>query len=600
MRAYSSLNLLDTEHGAVLRHRGRGRMISRSGSIGPEQTGARRHGGAMDTMGRAHGVSRRSVLRWAMAGTAGLLASGAGVLGCRSEPTALVPRGGDGSAGPTSGSEATTTGPVLGEPEVLTSHDGQLDAELTAAVGSVPLAGRSAHTAAYNGAIPGPTLRLRPGDRVRLDLANELNEPTNLHFHGLHVPPDGTADNVFVSLPPGARRRYDFVIPEDHPGGTFWYHPHRHGLVAHQVHAGLYGAIVIDGTVDDLAAVSQARPRLLVLSDITLDDRGRVPGPTPPQRMMGREGALVMVNGQLRPRLTASAGGLERWRVLNASVSRFYRLQVQGHRLVVIGSGAAALAAPERREDVLLAPGQRVELLVRVGDAGSYDIVSVPYDRGAAMPMGMGPRGGDSGDARGPDGGMGPGGVGRSGVSGSGGRSPRGDGADATGTGQTVVFATLQSGDSSTSTRSLSIPGSLVPVADLSGDTVARTRQVEFGMRMGAGGPRFLIDGQTFDAKRVDNAVRLDTTEDWVIHNATPMDHPFHLHTWPFQVLDGPDATPGRRRWQDVVNVPANDSVRVRIRFRDFDGRSVYHCHILDHEDLGMMAVVAAKQNAAS
>lgn len=101
-------------------------------------------------------------------------------------------------------------------------------------------------------------------------------------------------------------------------------------------------------------------------------------------------------------------------------------------------------------------------------------------------------------------------------------------------------------------------------------------------MRMGPGGPRFLIDGQTFDAERVDNAVRLSTTEDWVVHNAAPMDHPFHLHTWPFQVLDGPDATPGRRRWQDVVNVPANDSVRVRIRFRDFDGRSVYHCHILD------------------
>lgn len=172
---------------------------------------------------------------------------------------------------------------------------------------------------------------------------------------------------------------------------------------------------MIDGAADQLPAVSRARQRLLVLSDITLDDRGRVPEASPPQRVMGREGPLVMVNGLLRPRLTASAGALERWRVLNASVSRFYRLQVRGHRMHIIGSGAAALSAPERRDKVLLAPGQRVELLVRVGDAGGHDIVSLPYDRGTTMPMGRAPRGRQPRSGMGSGGGMGPGGDMRSG-----------------------------------------------------------------------------------------------------------------------------------------------------------------------------------------
>lgn len=182
----------------------------------------------MGTVERSHRVARRTVLRWTAAGAAAALTTGAGLLGCRRDRTATAPPTDDvGSAAvpPSAGDD-----PVLGEPEVLSSRDGRLDVHLNAAVGPVELAGRSADTAAYNRATPGPTLHARPGDRVRLDLVNDLDESTNLHFHGLHVPPDGTADNVFVSVEPGARRRYSFVIPDDHPGGTFWYHPHRHGL----------------------------------------------------------------------------------------------------------------------------------------------------------------------------------------------------------------------------------------------------------------------------------------------------------------------------------------------------------------------------------
>ena len=105
------------------------------------------------------------------------------------------------------------------------------------------------------------------------------------------------------------------------------------------------------------------------------------------------------------------------------------------------------------------------------------------------------------------------------------------------------------------------------------------------------GDGQLTIDGRTFDPERVDITTSLGTVEDWVLTNTSTMDHPFHLHVWPFQVVDGGDAR-AERAWRDTVNVPAGGSVRIRIPFRDLAGRTVYHCHILDHEDLGMMGTI--------
>lgn len=99
----------------------------------------------------------------------------------------------------------------------------------------------------------------------------------------------------------------------------------------------------------------------------------------------------------------------------------------------------------------------------------------------------------------------------------------------------------------------------------------------------------FTIDGRTFDADRTDIAARLGSVEEWEIRNTSPMDHPFHLHVWPFVLVDAPPAQQG---WKDTINVPAGSSVRVVVAFTEIPGRTVYHCHILDHEDLGMMGVI--------
>ena len=198
--------------------------------------------------------------------------------------------------------------PVSGEsltaPTVLTSTTGNLTLTLEAAAGRGTLAGRDATTLRYNGSVPGPTLHLRPGDHLGIDLVNHLDQPTNLHTHGLQVSPQGNSDNPFVMVNPGQTFHYDYLIPDDHPTGTFWYHPHQHGLAADQVYGGLYGAIVI-GEPDPPQVSAD---RVLVISDITLDGAGAVPPATMMQRMTGREGDLVLVNGQSRPQLTAQPG----------------------------------------------------------------------------------------------------------------------------------------------------------------------------------------------------------------------------------------------------------------------------------------------------
>ncbi len=141
------------------------------------------------------------------------------------------------------------------------------------------------------------------------------------------------------------------------------------------------------------------------------------------------------------------------------------------------------------------------------------------------------------------------------------------------------------------------------PPADLRQVPVAARRQFLLtagmgGDRMGAGGNgmmKFAINGREFDAARTDTTVAAGTVEEWTVVNASTMDHPFHLHVWPMQLISVNGVGPDAPTWQDVVNVPANGSVSVRISFKDFTGRSAYHCHILDHEDLGMMGVLEVR-----
>lgn len=449
------------------------------------------------------------------------------------------------------------TGAALTEPPELLSEAGSLVVRLEAASGSHVVAGRRATTLGYNGGLPGPTLRIRPGDTLRIQLVNRLDEPTNLHVHGLHVSPEDNGDNVFVVVDPGDSFSYEYRLPEDHPPGLYWYHPHHHGMVADQLFGGLYGVIL----VEDTDAIPVTRERVMVISDISLDASGQILAPSTMEQMMGREGRLVLVNGQAGPTLEARPGERERWRVVNACSARYLSLRVDGQQMQLLGRDSGRPAESLVVENVLLAPGNRADLVV-TARRGLSVLRAEPFDRGGMMGAMMG-----------------------------GGSPSR--------SGRPLDLATFDV-RGSTQAGLAPLPRQGTP-RDLRDGEVSRSRVLTFQMgmggMMGGGGSQgmsFTIDGRKFDAARVDQNVKVGTIEEWIIRNDSPMDHPFHLHVWPMQLLTDNGEPVKTPTWLDVVNVPARGEVTVRIAFDDFGGRTVYHCHILDHEDRGMMGVVLA------
>ena len=179
------------------------------------------------------------------------------------------------------------------EPERLVSKNGALNISLVAAMTSKVINGKTAKVMTYNGTSPGPTWVAKPGDVITVDFTNNLGDSTNLHTHGLHVSPEGNSDNPFIEVKDGETFTYKYQIPENHKEGTFWYHPHHHGMAAPQVFAGLYGAIIIEN--DETPKVEE--DRVVIISDISIASDGNVAGANMMSKMMGREGEVLLVNG---------------------------------------------------------------------------------------------------------------------------------------------------------------------------------------------------------------------------------------------------------------------------------------------------------------
>lgn len=428
------------------------------------------------------------------------------------------------------------------EPAVRRSIRGILDTELEAVETTADIGGVRCSVLGYGGTLPGPTLRVRAGDRIRVALRNGLAAATNLHTHGLQVSPSGNGDNPFVSIAAGETFDYEFDLPADHPPGIYWYHPHLHGSVAEQVFSGLYGAII----VDDPEPIEVFRERVMIISDITIDGDGRVAAAGPMDRMSGREGELVLLNGMLDPLIEARPGSRERWRIVNACTSRHLRLRLDGHLLELIGIDSGRLPLPSAVESIDLAPGNRADVLVTLVATGG-ELVAQSFDRGAAGMMG-GSR-----------------------------PSPR-----------SSRLATIEVAGARVAEAAP--PPALAPAADLRTAEVVRRRTIEFGMVGMMGG--FVFDGRAFDGERIDIHAEAGTVEEWTLRNDSPMDHPFHLHVWPMQIVERDGAPTPLVEQREVVAVPARRDVVVRIAFTGHTGTSVYHCHILDHEDAGMMGVV--------
>ncbi len=398
--------------------------------------------------------------------------------------------------------------------------------------------GRKVRGYGFNGQVPGPILEAKQGVPLEIEFTNRLPEPTVIHWHGLRIPAamDGT-EVVQRPVQPGETFTYRFTPPD---AGTFWYHPHANET--EQLEKGLYGALIVRAA-DELALDGE---KILVFDDLRIDKSGQIAkfGGLM-DRHSGREGNVRLINGTSEPEFTIAAGQIERWRIVNASSARYVRLSLGGLPFQIIGTDGGFIEAPVTAEEVLLAPGDRVELAVgpfeKEGDVLGID--DLPFNRG----------------------------TGKKGVE---------------------RFGTIRIAPRQASTAH--VPSRLREIAPLVSGTASVTRTVKLGFKMSLRrGFDFVIDGERHHH---DEPVNVGELQVWDVVNTTQIDHPFHLHGFFFQVLEIDGKKPDWRSLEDVINVPAKATARIAWYTDDRPGMWMYHCHILEHHAAGMMAHFEVKR----
>jgi len=436
---------------------------------------------------------------------------------------------------------------------------------------------------AIEGPVVGPLIDVREGDTVEIAFVNGLPQPSTIHWHGMPVPPDQDG-NPMNPIAPGATHVYRFTLPRG-SAGTYWYHPHPHMLTAEQVYRGLAGPIIVRATDDPLAELHE---RHLFISDLKLAADGTVAPNDMMDWMNGREGQFVLVNGVRRPRIVVSRD--ERWRVWNASSARYVRLTFDdGRRFAQVGTDGGLLESPrEDLTELLLVPGERAELIVCAASAEGARtapsravLTAAVYDRSKmAMTHGSLPpeHSRALADVE---------------------FTPAADAKDVEASGADTQRASAQA--------QRLLPRHLRTIASLGTPTERKSVVFSEQMDMAAmhrpgasnhgmpAGMSFMINGASYDPSRVTLTSRRGEVELWSIENRTDMDHPFHLHGTQFQVVeresDGVTIPEPFRAWRDMVNVKPGETVRIAT-LQSMPGERMFHCHILEHEDLGMMGTL--------
>ena len=410
------------------------------------------------------------------------------------------------------------------------------EVELQARIEPIELiAGTTTPALTYNGTVPGPLIRAKQGDRVIVHFNNDLPEDSTIHWHGLRIPAemDGMPGHSQAPVPPGGSFTYDFVVPD---ASTFWYHPHFNSAV--QVGNGLYAPFIVEepspteGVGDEL---------VLVMSDMSLEDDGAFHPPDVGGNLgtlFGREGNVLLVNGKQNPTLRARPGLPQRWRIINAARARYFQLALEGHVFTRIGGDGGLLVTPETIANPVIIPGERADLVVTpVGAPGSELVVSwVAYDRGWGTAF---ERPNES------------------------------------------LFTIRFEGEPARTPELVWHERNIEPLAtenatavDIQLTTLTTTDGL---LEMG-------INGVPFSSSEPLHA-RLGETQVWTVSNTFDFAHPFHLHGFFFQVLD-----PARPlEWKDTINVAVEQTVKFVVRYDDRPGMWMFHCHLLDHADAGMM-----------
>jgi FtsP/CotA-like multicopper oxidase with cupredoxin domain len=433
------------------------------------------------------------------------------------------------------------------------SADGTRVFQLTAQQGRMEfLAGKPTATWGYNGDFLGPTLRATRGEKVAIEFTNDLPEATTVHWHGMHLPAamDGGPHQM---VKPGGTWRPTWTI--DQPAATLWYHPHPHGETEKHVYRGLAGMFIVDDAdtpaggmpsrygVDDIPVIVQDKD-FGSDGELILENDGNE---------IGLLGSNVLVNGTIGPYQTVSTESV-RLRLLNGSTARTYNFGFDDNRSFhLVGTDGGLLAEPYETDRIRLSPGERAEIVVRMQPGTTTRLHSYPPDLGSVVaPFAFG--GNDS-------------------------------------------FDVLELRAAEELEPAPPVPARLAGGRRIDPAEASTHRSFELQDRE--------INGRRMDMGRIDEVVRVDTTEIWHIRNRNPFPHNFHVHDVQFEVLsiDGAPPPPELAGRKDTVYLEPRREYQLIMRFEDYaDSRApyMYHCHLLLHEDGGMMGQFVVVDEAAT
>lgn len=396
----------------------------------------------------------------------------------------------------------------------------------------------------FNGLVPGPAIVANVGDTVIIHFKNSLAEETTIHWHGLRIPSGMDGTHIAQHpVPPGGSFDYQFIVPD---AGFFWYHPHMN--TTGQLENGLYAPFIVRDSAEPEVACDQT----LVLDDVLLDSDGQLePQATDSMAAMnGRLGNLLLVNGIGNRRLAVEAGTWQLWRLVNSANTRYFDLSVEGHRLMVIGTDGGYLPTSYTVDHLLLAPGERALVLVHAtGEPGAEYAVKTEL-----VPLHSS---GSSGHSHG----------------GMASEDPLGD--------QPKTLMWLDYSEKAAVTA----PAPTVPVVSIpdwtAGEPVLHHWVLDESMM------DTTIDGELWPNVPL-LQFPLSGPSTFEIENKSTMHHPMHFHGLRFQVVARDGLAVVERAWKDTVDVPPESTLTL-VMALDNPGSWLYHCHILEHEEAGMM-----------
>ena len=478
------------------------------------------------------------------------------------------------------------------QPPRIESKDGVLTVDLDVQFADLPVNGQICNLRTYNGRFPAPTLVAKPGDILRVRQINNLppeapmphhniNHPhgfndINFHTHGLNVNPEDSEDNVLLTIHPGEIFEHEIHVSADHPTGTFWYHPHKHGASACHLASGMAGALLLtdpDNDIRSIPEIAAAQEVLLIFQEIYIKDRpedgvGEVPGmPTDVAEFfysdvirseqtvnglacneIGMDGSVIIPEIRMRP------GEVQHWRMIHGGIFQNWHFGIDGHQSHIVAYDGMTLEAMETVDEFLFVSGQRRDILVQASTTpGTYAVKRRAYKQA-------------------PEANTWP---------------------------EITLFNLIVEGEPA----SMSLPTKLNPPSArlpyITDDEVIYKREVAFSFfdNTAKGIFLFTTNNRIFKPGRIDFSMVKDTAEEWTIVNNPASDHPFHIHVNWFQVMKIVDGAGNETIydppiWMDTVNVPGNGSVVMRMRLENYQGVAVFHCHFLMHEDEGMMSTI--------